>query len=120
LHRRGYLLALGSFDCNSPSHNISVQLQQRGIEGVIAIDAALPRELGLPVAFVNLEYMTLPEPLSDDTQSSLSELGESAAETVLRQIEKETPRRRTKVAPKLPAAYVAAHLGMEADARQGA
>jgi len=123
LHRRGYLLALGTFDCASEWNTIPVQLQQRGIEGVIAIDSILPQELELPVASVDLEYMTLLEPLADDTQTWLSELGESAAETVLRQIEKDSTPRRMKVVPKLPSAYFdlpGTRMGAEVDARESA
>ncbi len=105
LHRRGYLLALGTFDCASEWNTISVQLQQRGIEGVIAIDEILPQDLNLPVASVDLEYMNLLEPLGDDMQAWLSEWGASAAETMLRQIEKDTLPRRMKVAPKRPNVY---------------
>jgi hypothetical protein len=123
LHRRGYMLVLGAFDCASEWNTIPVQLRQRGIEGVIAIDAILPHELELPVASVDLEYMNFLEPLADDIQAWLSELGESAAETVLRQIEKDAAPRRMKVAPKLPAAYVDllnVRLGVEADSRERA
>lgn len=105
LHRRGYLLALGTFDCTSECHNISVALQQRGIEGVVAIDLILPPDLAVPVASVDLNFMTLLEPLSETTQAWLSGLGESAGETVLRQIEKKTISRRTVVVPKLPLNY---------------
>jgi len=123
LHRRGYLLALATFDCASEWNTIPVQLQQRGIEGVIAIDAILPQELTLPVASVELEYMDFPEPLADEMRVWLSELGESAADTVLRQIEKETTPRRMKVVPKLPNAYFDlpnARLGVEAGTRERA
>jgi DNA-binding LacI/PurR family transcriptional regulator len=123
LHRRGYLLALGTFDCSLEWNTISVQLQQRGIEGVIAIDAVLPQELDMPVASVDLEYMTLLEPLADDMQTWLSEWGASAAETVLRQIEKDTIPRRMKVAPKRPSAYFDlpnAGPAVEVDARERA
>ena len=123
LHRRGYLLALASFDCASEWNTIPVQLQQRGIEGVIAIDAILPKELQLPVASVDLEYMTVAEPLADEMRAWLSELGESAAETVLRQIEKETVPRRMKVIPKLPNAYFdlpSGRLGAEVEVRERA
>ena len=123
LHRRGYLLALATFDCASEWNTIPVQLQQRGIEGVISIDAILPHELELPVASVDLEYMTFAEPLADEMRAWLSELGESAADTVLRQIEKDTVPRRMKVAPKLPNAYFDlpnVNLGVEVDARERA
>ncbi len=123
LHRRGYLLALAVFDCASEWNTIPVQLQQRGIEGVIAIDAILPQELELPVAAVDLEYMTFMEPLTDEMQNWLSELGESAAETILRQIEKEAVPRRMKVVPKFPSAFFDlsnARLGVEVDAHERA
>jgi len=123
LHRRGYMLALGTFDCASEWNTIPVQLQQRGIEGVIAIDAILPHDMELPVASVELEYMSLLDPLADEMQTWLSDLGESAAETVLRQIEKDTVPRRMKVVPKLPNAYVDlphARLGAVVEARERA
>ncbi len=123
LHRRGYMLALGAFDCASEWNTIPVQLQQRGIEGVIAIDAILPQDMELPVASVELEYMSLVDSLDDDMQAWLSDLGESAAETVLRQIEKDSVPRRMKVVPKLPNAYVdlpSARLGAVEDARERA
>jgi hypothetical protein len=99
------MLALGSFDCASEWNTIPVQLQQRGIEGVIAIDSILPQEMDLPMASVELEYMALPEPFGDEMKTWLSELGESAADTILRQIEKESTPRRMKVVPKLPSSY---------------
>ena len=123
LHRKGYMLALGAFDCASEWNTISIQLQQRGIEGVISIDAILPQDLSLPVAFVDLEYMTFQEPLSGEMQAWLSELGESAAETVIRQIEKETVPRRMKVVPKLPNEHFELQhesLGIEVVARESA
>ncbi len=121
LHRRGYLLALGAFDCASEWNTIRVQLQQRGIEGVIAVDAILPCELELPVASVDLNYTTLFEPLADHMQTWLSELGESAADTIVRQIEKETVSRKMKVFPKLPNAYFdlpGPSMEAEVDARE--
>jgi LacI family transcriptional regulator len=105
LDRRGYMLALGSFDCASEWNTIPVQLRQRGIEGVIAIDSILPQEMDLPMASVELEYMALAEPFGDEMKTWLSELGESAADTILRQIEKESTPRRMKVVPKLPNSY---------------
>ena len=108
------MLALGSFDCASEWNTIPVQLQQRGIEGVIAIDSILPQEMDLPVASVELEYMALAEPLGEEMRTWLTELGESAADAILRQIEKESSPRRMKVVPKLPSSYFDAH-----DARSG-
>ena len=105
LDRRGYMLVLVSFDCASEWNAIPARLRQRGIEGVIAIDSILPQEMDLPVASVELEYMALVEPFGDEMKTWLSELGESAADTILRQIEKESTPRRMKVVPKLPSSY---------------
>jgi DNA-binding LacI/PurR family transcriptional regulator len=123
LHRRGYLLVLGFFDGTSGSQNVSAELRQRGIEGVVALDVTLPPELELPIASVDLEYMTFLEPLAEDARTWLSDLGESAAETVLRQIEKKTTPRRMKIVPKLPRTYFALSnidIGASAIAREGA
>jgi DNA-binding LacI/PurR family transcriptional regulator len=100
LHRSGYLLILGAFDRTLGWDNISIQLQQRGIEGVIAIDVTLPRDLNLPAASVDLQDMRLLEPLSNGLKISLSKLGESAAETVLARIERKAVSPKLKLVPK--------------------
>lgn len=120
LHRRGYLLALGV--SGDPNHTCA-QLQQRGIEGVIAIDAVVPRQLELPAVSVDVGFVNSAGPLADDMQAWLSELGATAAETIIRQIETEDVSRRMKVAPKLPPAYfdvLHASLGSEAETRESA
>lgn len=122
LNRRGYLLVLGALDSTDAGLTCA-QFQQRGIEGVVAIDAAVPRQLDMPAAFVDLGYMNSVEPLTNDMQAWLSELGATAAETIIRQIETETTSKRTKVEPKLPPAYfdlLHAHLGPEVDTRERA
>ncbi len=105
LHRRGYLLVLGGWYYTAGGHNVSVQLQQRGIEGVVAIDATLPAELALPVASVDREHMTPMEPVAADMRAWLSELGESAAEAIVRQIENGSAPRRVNVVPRFPSAF---------------
>jgi len=104
LHRHGYLLVLASLD-SSGSNQICALLQQRGIEGVIAIDALLPEKMQLPVASVELSYVNSTEPITDDMQAWLSELGASAAETMIRQIEKQDTPKRVTVQPKPPAYF---------------
>ena len=104
LHRKGYLLALGAADFTE-TNGMFAQLAQRGIEGIIAIDASVPRQMELPVASVDLGYMGSLEPLTKDTQAWLSELGEAAAETIIRQIETQTSSRRMKVDPRLSPSY---------------
>jgi len=104
LHKRGYLLALGTPDFEE-ANQISAQFQQRGIEGVIAIEAIVPAQMELPVASVEFAYVTPSETLTEDEQAWLAKLGESAADTIIRQIEQENISRRVKVDAKLPSAY---------------
>jgi DNA-binding LacI/PurR family transcriptional regulator len=104
LHKRGYLLALGTPDFEE-ANQISAQFQQRGIEGVIAIEATVPMQMDLPVASVEFAYVTSSEVLSEDEHAWLAKLGESAADTIIRQIEQENSSRRMKVDAKLPSAY---------------
>lgn len=122
LDRRGYLLALVSFDPADANHTCA-QFQQRGIEGVVAIDGTIPRQLNLPAAYVDLGYMSGAEPLTGDMQAWLSELGASAAETIVRQIEREMMPKRAKVETKLPPTFfdvAHAHIGPDAEARESA
>jgi DNA-binding LacI/PurR family transcriptional regulator len=105
LHRNGYLMILGAFDRTLGWDNISVQLRQRGIEGVIVIDVTVPRDLDLPLASVDLQDMRLLEPLSNGVKLSLSKLGECAAETVLGQIERKALPPKLKLLPRSPNAY---------------
>jgi len=122
LHRKGYLLVLGALDSAEPIHTCA-QFQQRGIEGIVAIDAVVPLQLDLPAAYVDLGYLNSVESLSNDMQAWLLELGASAAETIIRQIEKESASRRMKVEPKLPSAYfelMPAALRADVDARESA
>jgi hypothetical protein len=106
LRRRGYLLILGAFDAASQWDRVSVELQQRGIEGVISVGVTLPREVQFPVVSVNLGPANLQEPLSGDVSAWLTELGESAAQAVVRDIETKSSPRKTEIVPKRPPAFL--------------
>ena len=99
LRERGYLLAIGGVGNPSEWTRLSVQFQQRGIEGVIALDANLPRELQLPSVSLHLGGLNMPQPLTKDAGAWLAGLGESAAETVLAKIETKDVSRRTRIVP---------------------
>jgi Bacterial regulatory proteins, lacI family len=101
LHSKGYLLALETADF-SGSENTSASLQQRGIEGLIAIDTVVPGQFQLPVASVELDFLASIEPLTEQTRAWLVGLGESAAETIVRQIEQQGASRKISVEAKLP------------------
>jgi DNA-binding LacI/PurR family transcriptional regulator len=107
LRRRGYLLALGVLDRPSVWTSLSLQFHQRGVEGVMAIGASLPRELTLPAVSVHLGRLNLEKPfargpLAEDAGASLRELGESAAEAMLSKIENKSAPRRTRIIFKPP------------------
>ncbi len=122
LDRKGYLLALTSAG-NGEAHQDSAHLQQRGIEGLIAIDGGVTREIQLPVATVELGYVMGSEMSADDMTSWLAALGESAADTIIRQIENDALPRRMNVDAKMPAAFFDLPLpgkGTGGDARESA
>lgn len=106
LHQSGYLLVLATYDGSDPSH-LCAQLQQRGIEGVISIDANLSTPMTMPVTSVDRGYRTSAIPVSDPTQVWLSEVGAAAAEAIMRQIENGGSSQRLKIQAMSPA-YVEA------------
>jgi len=119
LQEMGYLLVLGSVDA-SDSTQFYVQLQQRGMEGVIAIDRGVPRALGLPTALIELEYEESSEPLTETVRAWLTGVGESAAETIVGQIEKQNGGLMTTIQAKLPAPFFSAANPAEESVREGA
>lgn len=113
LHEKGYLLALATTDCGNGSQ-LSSQFRQRGIEGVVAIDSSLPEEFDLPVASVDLGYVSSAE---GEMRPWLRSMGEAAADMIVRQIETPDLNRRLTVDAKMPSAYFdvsGAHSGLEA------
>src|SRR5208283_4260382 len=90
----------------SDANRVTAQLAQRGIEGVIAIDAAVPRQVQLPVASVHLGAMSAVDSPSREARAWLSGIGEAAAETIVAQIENHDTARRITVDSKLSAYFV--------------
>jgi DNA-binding LacI/PurR family transcriptional regulator len=119
LQEMGYLLALGSIDV-SDSSQLCMQLQQRGIEGVIAIGAAPPRQAELPIALVELGYGTASESLTQTVRTWLAGVGESAAETIVEQIEMPSAVPTTTIHAKLPPAFFGATDPAAESARESA
>lgn len=91
LRKKGYGLMIAATD-GSPEwfENYSMQLLQRGVEGVIAIDATPPRSFSLPVVFVDLPVSNFPEPITNLKRPRLAAMGEAAAQSMLGQIEEKT------------------------------
>lgn len=102
LHGNGYLLILGTLNVDGGG-SACAQFQQRGVEGLIAVDAALPRHVDLPVASVDVGYLTVLH-VTDAMHAWLSNLGESAADAIIRQIENLSPA-RVRVDAKFPPAF---------------
>jgi LacI family transcriptional regulator len=95
LHQSGYLLVLATYD-GSDRHDLCVHFQQRGIEGVISIDGNVPAQMNMPVTSVQLDYR-MSSAVSGQTDVWLPELGDAAAETIMRQIENEGSPRMLQV-----------------------
>lgn len=105
LQRKGYLLALARFD-SADTHHPHAQFQQRGIEGVIAVETALPELEELPVATVDLGGLTPSDIPEKSVQSWLSELGISAAESIMRHIETGASPSPLPIEPKMRPSFV--------------
>lgn len=105
LQRKGYLLILARLD-SADTPYAHAQFQQRGIEGVIAVEAALPPELDLPIATVDLTGLAPLDFAEESVQSWLSELGISAAESVMRNIETGASPGLLPVEPKIRPSFV--------------
>ena len=107
LQEMGYLLTLGNVDASGCAQ-LCTQLQQRGIEGVIAIDQIVPRSLGLPTALVELGFGTASESLIQTLRVWLVGVGESAAEAIVEQVEKQNGVPMTTIHAKVPPAFFTA------------
>lgn len=103
LQRRGYLLVLGTLSATDTAH-FPMDLQQRGIEGVIAIDAGFREDTDFPVATVDLSYLSSTQLLGEGINSWLQDLGSAAAETIMREIEGTKPARQVSTQPKTASA----------------
>ena len=91
LRSEGYCLLLGTCD-RAPdwSQAQSARLLQRGVEGLIAIDAPPLQALALPMVFIDLPAPNSPLPASSITHQRLTAMGDAAAKSLLAQIEQKT------------------------------
>ncbi len=96
LHQRGYLLVLISSD-SEDGNRLSAHLQQRGIEGVISIDAMIPGQLGLPVVSVDVGFAVSNDSIAPSLRGWFVEVGKSAAESIIRAVENPDVVRRMQV-----------------------
>jgi len=107
LRERGYLLVLAALDHPSEWPRLSVLLRQRGVEGLIALGVATPRELSMPAVCLHTGHLRT-NPMLDDIESpTASEVAESAIDTLLKKIENPATA-KTRVLPTPSPAYVPA------------
>lgn len=100
-HREGYMLVLivaGFQD------GFCTELHQRGIEGIIAIGPEMPTELSLPVTAVNVGSLAL-DSSAHEFQPWIAELGRSAAQALIGQIEHPASSRRLTLERKTPPTF---------------
>jgi DNA-binding LacI/PurR family transcriptional regulator len=120
LQAKGYLLVTSSWDRNAQGVQAS-QLLQRGIEGVISIDATLPKSMALPLVFIDLPATDLPEPITPLKRERLLAMGEAAAQSLLAQIEQKTGYlTRVSLAPEPTVGLVPAGVGIAVERVQSA
>ncbi|HTS35435.1 MAG TPA: LacI family DNA-binding transcriptional regulator [Candidatus Solibacter sp.] len=104
LRDRGYLLALAVIEDESDWGRLASQLQQRGIEGVVAVDSTPPREFRVPLVSVRMGSLAA---MGDESDDRLAEFGETISEALLAKVEGKTEgknadkpsARRTRIVP---------------------
>jgi DNA-binding LacI/PurR family transcriptional regulator len=112
LRANGYLLVTSGWDRTASTGQAS-QLFQRGIEGMISIDAMLPKSMALPLVFIDLPSTDLPEPITPLKRERLLAMGEAAAQSLLTQIEQKTGYlTRVSLAPEPSVGLVPAGVGI--------
>jgi hypothetical protein len=104
LRQRGYLLALAVINDSSEWGRLAVQLHQRGIEGVVAVDSTPPREFRVPSVSVHLGNLGILEAaLGENSDDRLAEFGATTSDTLLAKIEGKSgikpAARRTRLVP---------------------
>jgi LacI family transcriptional regulator len=117
LHETGYLLALTGLGPGDGPY-LTSEFRQKGIEGVVAIDASFPPEFALPVASVDVGYVSSVE---GDLRPWLTSMGEAAADSIIRQIESPDTGRRLSFEPTTALRYFdVANARIEGELREPA
>lgn len=99
LHECGYMLVLAASD---DGDRMCAQFLQRGIEGVISIEATVPPQLNVPVTSIDLGY-PISASNADWVSSAVLEIGNAAAESIMQQIENEGSSRKIRLRAAAPA-----------------
>jgi LacI family transcriptional regulator len=115
LHECGYLLVLAACDDDD---RMCAQFLQRGIEGVISIEADVPAKLNVPVTSVDLGY-PISASHADWVSSAVLDIGDAAAESVMQQIENESSSGKIKLRAAAPAYMHLRNIDMAFAAPEG-
>jgi len=90
LATKGYCLLVATRAGTPELSELQAQrLLQRGVDGIITIDTPPPQALALPMVFIDLPAVFL-LPVSPATRQQLTAVGDSAAKSLLAQIEQNT------------------------------
>jgi DNA-binding LacI/PurR family transcriptional regulator len=116
LHECGYMLVLAASD---DGDRMCAQFLQRGIEGVISIEANVPSQLNVPVTSVDLGY-PISATHADWVSSAVLDIGDAAAESIMQQIENEGSSRKIKLRAAAPAYMHMRNIDMAFTAPEGA
>jgi hypothetical protein len=93
LREHDYCLIIATYDRSADwQQNQFAQLRQRGVEGVIALQAELPLPTGFPAAVIDGIPTDGQQPLTPTTREALTVLGRKAAVQVVRHIEQASGR----------------------------
>ena len=116
LHECGYMLVLAACD---DGDSMCARFLQRGIEGVISIEASVPSQLEIPVTSVDLGY-PISASHADWVSSAVVDIGDAAAESIMQQIENEGCSRKIKLRAAAPAYMYMRNIDMACAAPEGA
>jgi DNA-binding LacI/PurR family transcriptional regulator len=88
LRTKGYALLIASCELDARSFEAQeLRLRQRCVEGVLVVDALLPRDLMLPSDAIEISDHARPESSWDDLRRELVGAGESGARRLLQKVE---------------------------------
>ena len=93
LREHDYCLMIATYDRSADwQQNQFAQLRQRGVEGVIALQAELPLPAGFPGAAIDAIPTDRRQPITPTAREALTVLGRKAAFEVVRKIEQASGR----------------------------
>jgi hypothetical protein len=88
LHQRGFVCIVGSHkNCKAALDNYADRFLRCGVDGMITVDAEFPHGSALPTVAITISGANLPSEAAPGPHEFLKQVGRSAAETLLSQID---------------------------------